>query len=385
MRYMSFVAAAGMLPLHAGLIPLGEHLDIRWRWTGGGWTCQAVTNGNGEIEHDTNTAFLPLSDKPNVPGNPTISGARFTQPSSASFAFTGVQPGGPLWIAVQGTPGVGEAWPGFENNQNAGTFGSYIPADSRVSQTTARPWIRISLVSHTPPPGTDADFSLWNTSGGVPTVWMSTHQTGAGNDYYFAAGTHNHMNWGFSAPGIHKVRLKASAFAGPADTNPTGFSETFTLTFAIGPLAYWQAQHFTEAELDDPAISGPAGDPDLDGMINLVEFAFGHHPRQGGAIPVSPGLGLPELSVLEEDGVFYEVLAYPRRRALSLSAPLIYQPMFSAGLSDGWQIGDISTTAADFPAELRGLNAVWEKATARRNIGPVRPARGFGRVGLIAP
>jgi surface-anchored protein len=382
---ITFFAIAA-LPLQADLIPLGEHVDIRWRWTAeAGWTCQAVTAGNGETADDTNTVFLPLSDKPNVATNPSISGARFTQPVSQSFAFTGALPGEPLWIAVQGTPGTGEAWPGIENNQSAGTFGSYIPADSRVSQINPRPWIRVSLVSHTPPPGSDADFSLWTTSGGVPTVWMSTHQSGTINDYYYAEGTHTHMNWGFTAPGIHKLRLTASAFAGPGATNPTGSSETFTLTFAIGPLARWQAEHFSAAELDDPAISGPAADPDLDGMKNLVEFGFGHQPRQGGVMPVSPGLGLPELSLFEEDGVIHEVLTYPRRRALSQLAPLVYQPMFAAVIADGWQDGEITTTAEDFPAELDGLNAVWEKASSRRSVGPAMPARGFARVGLLGP
>lgn len=382
---LTFIAA-GTLPLPAGLLPLGEHVDIRWRWTaGGGWTCQAVTAGNGETAYDTNAVFLPLSDKPNVAGNPANSGARFVQPGSSNFAFTGALPGEPLWIAVQGTPGTGEAWPGIENNQNAGTFGAYIPADSRVSQINPRPWIRVSLVSHTPPSGTDADFSLWTTSGGVPTVWMSTHQSGTLNDYYYAEGTHTHMSWGFTAPGIHKLRLTASAFAGPAASNPTGSSEIFTLTFAVGPLAHWQAQHFSAAELDDPAISGPAADPDRDGMENLVEFAFGLHPRQGGSVPVSPGLGLPELSVVEENGVIHEVLTYPRRRALSQLAPLLYQPMFAAVIADGWQDGDITTTAEDFPAEPDGLNAVWEKASSSRSAGPAMPARGFARVGLSAP
>jgi surface-anchored protein len=375
----------GLLPLHAGLIPLGVHVDIRWRWTAqDGWTCQAVTDGNGEVAYDTDNVFLPLSDKPNVPGNPAISGARFTQPASASFAFTGVQPGGPLWIAVQGTPGVGEAWPGIENNQNAGSFGSYIPADPRVSQSMARPWIRISFVSHTPPPGTAAHFSFWSVSGGVPTVWMSTYQNSASNDFYYAQGTHTHSNWGFSAPGIHKVRLRASAFAGPGESNPTGFSDVFTINFAVGPLGYWQAQHFTSTELDDPAISGPAADPDQDGMKNLVEFAFGYHPRQGAATPVSPGLGLPEMTVIEENGVFYEQLNYPRRRALSQFAPLIYQPMFSSGLNGAWDEG-VSITAMDFPAPQSGLNAVWEKASARRNAGAAMPARGFARVALMVP
>jgi surface-anchored protein len=382
---LTFIAA-GTLPLPAGLLALGEHVDIRWRWTAaGGWTCQAVTAGNGETAYDTNTVCLPLSDKPNVAGNPAISGARFVQPVSQSFAFTGALPGEPLWVAVQGTPGSGEAWPGIENNQSAGTFGSYIPADSRVSPINPRPWIRISLVGHTPPPGTDADFSLWTTSGGVPTVWMSTHQSGILNDYYYAEGTHTHANWGFTAPGIHKLGLTASAFAGPAASNPTGASETFTLTFAVGPLAHWQAQHFSAAELDDRAISGPAADPDRDGMENLVEFACGLHPRQGGSVPVSPGLGLPELSVVGEDGEIHEVLTYPRRRALSQLAPLLYQPMFAAVIADGWQDEDTTTTAEDFPPELDGLNAVWEKASSRRSAGSAMPNRGFARVGLSVP
>jgi hypothetical protein len=167
MKHILSVFAAVSLPLHAGLISIGEHVDIRWRWESSAvWSCQAVTDSSGEIARESSSVFFSLSDKPNVSGNPAISGARVSQPASAAFAFTGVPVGEPLWIAVQGTPGIGEAWPGMENNQNAGTFGSYIPADSRVSQTTPRPWIKISLVSYVPPPGTAACFSLWNTSTG---------------------------------------------------------------------------------------------------------------------------------------------------------------------------------------------------------------------------
>ena len=226
MKQLLSVIFAATAPLHAGLTSLGEHVDIRWRWEApGGWTCQAITDSNGEAAYATDGVFLPLADKPYAAGNPANSGARFTQPASAAFAFTGVPAGQPLWVAVQGTPGVGEAWPGLENNQEAGTFGSYIPNDTRVSQSLARPWIRISLDGYTPPPGTNAYFSLWNTtSGSPPTVWMSTFESGTVNDYFYAEGSHNHLSWGFSAPGIHRVRLKASAFAGPGETNPTGSS-----------------------------------------------------------------------------------------------------------------------------------------------------------------
>ena len=374
------VATAGSL--QAGLVPIGEHVDIRWRWTPSeGWSCQAVAGSGGEIARETQDVFFPLSDKPYVAGNPASSGARFTQPASAVFGFTGVPVGQPLWIAVQGTPGIGEAWPGLENNQLAGTFGSYIPNDSRVSQASARPWIRISLDNYTPPPGTASHFAMWTTSGSTPKVWMSTHDGGVANDYYYAEGTHTHMNWGFSALGIHRVRIKASAFAGPGETNPTGFSATHAITFAVGPFAQWQAMHFSATELDDPLVSGPDADADHDGMKNLAEFAFGFDPTSGVRSPAGTGLGLPKLSIVNEGGVDFEVLEYPRRRAGVQIAPLVYTPQLSRDMNF-WQGDGITTTTSDFPAEMNALNGVWEMAVSRRAAGTVPPARGFGRVGV---
>lgn len=368
-------------PLQAGLLPITEHVDIRWRWdSSNGWACQAVTDSNGELARDPRDVFLALSDKPYSAANPANSGARFIQPSTAAFSFTGVLPGQPLWIAVQGTPGMGEAWPGLENNQPAGTFGSYIPADLRVSQTTARPWIRISLESYTPPHGVNASFSLWTSSGSTPRVWMSTRDISVVNAYHYAEGTHTHLNWGFSALGIHRVGLKASAFSGPGATNPTGYSTAQTLTFAIGPFARWQASHFDNDALDDPEVSGPDADPDRDGMINLVEHAFGLDPHNGSSAPVGNGLGLPEISLVKEGGVFYEVLKFPRRRAGSQISPLIYQPQFSGTPSGDWSGDGISLTVEDFPAGLFGLNVEWELVTCRRNVGTAPPARSFARV-----
>ena len=95
------------------------------------------------------------------------------------------------------------------------------------------------------------------------------------------------------------MRIKASAFVGPGQTNPTGLSSVHTLTFAIGPFAQWQATHFDNTELDALAISGPDADPDHDGMKNLVELAFGFDPKNGAVVPVNAGLGLRKLSLAE--------------------------------------------------------------------------------------
>ena len=41
----------------------------------------------------------------------------------------------------------------------------------------------------------------------------------------------------------------------------------------------WRRAYFSGAELDDPAISGPAGDADRDGLSNLLAYALGRGPR----------------------------------------------------------------------------------------------------------
>lgn len=370
-------------PLHAGLAPLGEHLDIRFRWESGAWTCEAVTYDGGEIAHDLDTVFLPLSDKPYIGNQPALSGARATQPASSAFDFTGIDDGEPLWFAVQGTPGIGEAWPGFENNQS-GVFGSYIPADDRVSQTNAQPWIRVSLVEYIPPHGKDTHFSMWNTTtGNPPTVWMSTFDGDVENSYFYTQGSHNHVSWGFSAQGIHKVRLRASAFLGPGETNPTDWSDTFTFTFAVGTFAKWQATWFDAAELDDPDICGPSADADADGLANLLEYAFGTNPRNGGTAPHSEGLGLPAFSLTEDGGTIYQTLVFPRRRAEDRLNPETYRPLFASSPAGPWSDLDVETSAADFPPELDDLNAEWELVTARRAVTPGATA-GFGRVEVVS-
>jgi hypothetical protein len=44
------------------------------------------------------------------------------------------------------------------------------------------------------------------------------------------------------------------------------------------PFEFWKADHFTAAELADPAVSGPEADPDGDGLANLFEYALGTDP-----------------------------------------------------------------------------------------------------------
>lgn len=52
-----------------------------------------------------------------------------------------------------------------------------------------------------------------------------------------------------------------------------------TLTVRLLEIADWEEENFTPSELLDPDISGPTADPDLDGVTNLYEYAFGTDPN----------------------------------------------------------------------------------------------------------
>lgn len=64
----------------------------------------------------------------------------------------------------------------------------------------------------------------------------------------------------------------------------------------LGKTAFerWQEQHFTEAELADPEISGDVADASGDGVPNILKYALNLDPREASRE------GLPEISV-EED------------------------------------------------------------------------------------
>jgi surface-anchored protein len=366
-RLVSLILAAST-GTQAGLTRLDSHLDVRCHYESGQWNTTLSTD---TASHDPGHVFLPLADKPYVNGSASTSGARHTQPTNSAFAFTGAQPGQPIWLAVKGTPGAGEAWPGFDNDQPAGTFGSYIPSDIRVSQTTARPWIRVTLVDYQPPHGKTSHFALWNTTTGQPpTVWMSTFDTNVENSYYYAAGSHTHMWWGFTATGIHRVTLRASAFLRSGATNPTDPGENFTLVFAVGTFARWQAESFDATQLANSATVSPEADPDQDQQANLLEYAFGTHPLSGTATPTASGLGMPVISLTEDNGTLYQTLTYPRRRAGSRLTPEIYQPRFADAPGGPWSDTGVITQATDFPPPHASLNSAWENVTARRPAPP---------------
>ena len=79
-----------------------------------------------------------------------------------------------------------------------------------------------------------------------------------------------------STPGAYTI---ATAVGSLSATNYTFAFVDGTLTVRKLEVADWEAENFTPSELLDPDVSGPDADPDLDGVSNLREYAFGTDPR----------------------------------------------------------------------------------------------------------
>jgi len=63
------------------------------------------------------------------------------------------------------------------------------------------------------------------------------------------------------------------------DQESTSTSEVVRIE-VLRPFDYWSRLYFTQPQLQDPSIGGHRGDPDFDGIDNMLEYALGKSPWQ---------------------------------------------------------------------------------------------------------
>ena len=121
------------------------------------------------------------------------------------------------------------------------------------------------------------------------------------------------------------------------------------------------------------ANNSPTWDPENDGLVNMLEFAFNLNPLQSGNTPLPPGgnSGLPSLRIVTGGPQKFMELDYLRRTTLA-GTLINYTPQFSEDLTN-WSSGGSETTT---PA-----GAGWERVTVRDNVAAT-PARRFARVSV---
>lgn len=342
---LALAATAAATPAAAQSL-LTDHTDITFQFNPATATWSAELRHGGTFDNPDTASPLDLAALP-AEDQPFSQGDRYVQPTAASFDFTGVPDGDPLWILPQTDRGY--TWPGLRNDQTPGTFQAYNPGDPRVTATPQH-WVSIRLVDVTYiGQSASAEFSAWQFQG-APIVWMATSDGITPDDrYYLLENAHSHLNWGFSALGIYRVGLEAEAILDA--TGQTVTSATHTVTFAIGTLATWQASHYSGPDLEDPATSGLSSDSDRDGLPLVLEYAFNLTPTIADSRTLTPGTGtagLPTARIHSSGGMDYLEIEFIRRKTTT-NPQITYTPEFNdTPDAAGWSAsGTTQTTSID--------------------------------------
>ena len=142
----------------------------------------------------------------------------------------------------------------------------------------------------------------------------------------------------------------------------------------------WETLYLTPDQLSDATVSGPNADPDGDGVVNLLEFAFNLDPTFAELAAMVAGTGLRGLPLVQletvAEGDQRLTVEFVRRTAGSGSG-LTYAVQFATDLAAGdWQTGGTENVTE--------INARWErvKVTDTVSVGSSGAGARFARVAV---
>jgi surface-anchored protein len=185
------------------------HTDLDLPFLSCDWLPEVSPNdvpGGGDRQVDPEDALLYV--------NPA---ARVTLGSiPPGFEFIGATPGVPFWVLPQNYA-AGVLWLGMSSEtmspgDEAG-LSVWNPGDPRGGADLPAKWIRVELVDVRGPAG--GEFSLWQTTGvGQADAFMSTFDGGITevDVYHPLAGSHNHLNFGFTEAGLYEIDFRVSTY-----------------------------------------------------------------------------------------------------------------------------------------------------------------------------
>ncbi len=129
--------------------------------------------------------------------------------------------------------------------------------------------------------------------------------------------------------GLNVFTVSVTDAGSPGLGGGGALSATATLNVMVaasGPsFSAFASTNFTAEEQANPLVSGPAADPDGDGIPNLLEYALALDPRAAAAD------GLPKPVLLDVSSESYITLVYTRRKG---ATDITFTPEFSATPGD---------------------------------------------------
>ena len=144
------------------------------------------------------------------------------------------------------------------------------------------------------------------------------------------------------------------------DTSNLDLNGTITVTYT--PWGLWQSLHFTTAQLNNAAISGPTAAPAGDGISNLMKYALNLNPMTCGAG------GLPVMGVVTINGSNYLTLTYTQ---VISATDITYTPEVSGNLQT-WNSGSGSIATVSVTNNPGGVT----RTVVVRDLTPMTPGGG---------
>jgi len=334
------------------LEPIIGHIDIdpSYNTTTQQWTWRLLADG---VAKNPEQSFMPGRDI--IWGKTDArTGERHVRNASPAWDFMGIGAGENVWIYTL-----------LENQ--------YAYLGFNDSQSIFLQALQVKLAGVDGPPG--GHFSLFNTS---TAVFMKTSDGITSADVFPKPSSHSHINWAFSKKGMWRVRLTINGFVGAGISNPTTTSQEVPLYFAIGHRAQWRATHFSHSTVMNDAIAADFADGDADGIVNLLEYAFGGNPTIPSTVSTEHGGTIqPTMNIATSgNNQYLEIRYYRRLNTQPVEAS--YQAQFSSSLAEvNWQTQTLVQ-------QITPINAQWELVTVRDSQPISSHTKRFARIKVLA-
>lgn len=216
------------------------------------------------------------------------------------------------------------------NGQRKFNFGYYRLVVSNSSGTVSSNPIFIGQYTPPPPPipAITSNPSSTVLNAGESAV-LSVTASGTGLTYLWKKDGQNIANSNSTSLNINSVTLSDSG-----DYTVTVFNSSGSVTSNVASISVrtqletWKMSYFTGSDLSIDEISGNLGDPDSDGLSNLLEFALNQDPT------VSNTIWYDDMNMQNVDGSQHLVVSYSKR-INDMSISLVLEESLSLN-SDDW-------------------------------------------------
>jgi Calx-beta domain len=174
-----------------------------------------------------------------------------------------------------------------------------------------------------------------------------------GTDYSGASGV---LNWAsgesaaktFTVPILNNPLVQPNVTVNIALSNPTsgsglGVQSTAVLTIIQPPISAWKLAYFG-ANANNPAIAGDSADPQSDGIVNLLAYAYGLNPLVTNINPFTGSLVGNQFQLNFPRGISASDITYNVQSSADLS---IWSNLLTFTATSGWVTNVTGATVSE--------------------------------------